>query len=262
MSRWVLPTAPISKPGVGADDLDVGVALGHQHPDRIERAVGEEDGERRGPRHEPDGGQPGGGADQVLLGDAHLEEPVRMGLGELVRLGRVGQIAVEDDRTRIGVAELDQLLAPHIAHRGHAVTPFSALLRVVGLCVGIEQVDLVGIELLSSLLEVLLRRDDAVPGVHALGQGQALALDRVGDEHGRPTVEVAGPGQLVGAGDLVVVVAVDLDRPATRRPGRPRRGRRRTRGRAGHRGRCWWSRWSTAGRTAAARCGRRSRSGW
>ena len=138
---------------VGAGDLDVRVALRHQHPDRVERAVGEEHGERRRPRHVADRGQPGCRADQVLLGDAHLEEPVRVGLGELVGLGRVGEITVQDDRPRIAVRRARRacrptrlswpspLLLRSCSGRSARWTRSSVRGRVL---VGVEQVELIG----------------------------------------------------------------------------------------------------------------------
>jgi hypothetical protein len=69
-------------------------------------------------------GQTCSGADQILLGDAHLEEALRVGLGELVDLGGVAEITVEDDSAGIGGAELDKLVAPYITHGLHAWAPF------------------------------------------------------------------------------------------------------------------------------------------
>ena len=266
------------QPRVGRDDLDVRVALGDQHPDRVEGAVGEEDGEGRGPGHEADRGQPGGRSDEVLLGDAHLEETVRVGLGELVGLRGVGQVTVQDHRARIAVAEFDELLAPDISHRLHARTPIGSLVAswshlcgtgtagtgvVLGDAVGegVQDVELVRLELLSGELEVLFGRNDAVPGVLTFGHGQPLALDGVRQQDGRPTVRVAGPRQLEGVVDLVVVVPVDLDHPPAegledRGEVNPEPGIAAVTA-VGHGS----SRSPTADRTVAARCDPRWRSG-
>ena len=55
----------------------------------------------------------------------------------------------------------------------------------------------------------------AVPALLVLDLPHALALDRAGDDHGRPPERFAGLAQ--GAVDLLQVVAVDLDRPAAER---------------------------------------------
>src|SRR3954467_14822827 len=86
--------------------------------------MSEEDGERAGPRHVSKRGEAGGSADEVLLGNAHLEEPIRVRLRELVSLGGVGQIPVQDNGSRVVGAEFDELVPPGVAHRLHAEAPF------------------------------------------------------------------------------------------------------------------------------------------
>src|SRR6478672_11556353 len=91
--------------------------------------MSEEDSERRGPRHISDAGQTCGGADEILFGDAHLEEAFGMSLGELVDLGGVAEITVEDDSAGVGGAEFDEFVTPCIPHGLHAWAP----LLLVGL---------------------------------------------------------------------------------------------------------------------------------
>ena len=48
-------------------------------------------------RHQPDLGQAGRRAEHGLLGHAHLEEPVRVGVAEDVHVGVLGQVRGEPD---------------------------------------------------------------------------------------------------------------------------------------------------------------------
>src|SRR5690606_40646670 len=72
-------------------------------------------------------------AEHILLGDAHLEEPVRVRLLEHVCLGRVRQVTIQHDHVGILVPELDQPLAPGVAHGnlrvGHLTSSGSASSR-------------------------------------------------------------------------------------------------------------------------------------
>ena len=180
------------------------------------RAVGEEDRERRGPRHVPDRGEPGGRADQVLLGNTHLEEPIRVGLGELVRLGRVGQIPVQHDRARIGVGRARRASLP-IRHASPSWR--SSVLRAARVC-----------RSWSGNRAARSHRDPAPAGPSRSppadgtmlcqvctpsARDKPLPLTVCAMMHRRPVGEVPGPGQLVRVGDLVVVVPVDLDHPPT-----------------------------------------------
>jgi hypothetical protein len=69
-------------------------------------AAAEECGEGGGERHVPADGQADRGGDQLLFGDEHLEEPVRVGGGELPGVGGVADLAVQDDHLGPG-AERD-----------------------------------------------------------------------------------------------------------------------------------------------------------
>ena len=61
--------------------------LRHEHADRVKRTVSKEHGKRGQPRDESERREPSGHPHTILLGDAHLEEPARMGRGKLIRLG-------------------------------------------------------------------------------------------------------------------------------------------------------------------------------
>src|SRR3954454_9538371 len=100
------------------------MALRHEHSDGIDRSMGEKDSERGSPRYVTDAGQTCSGADQILFGDAHLEEAFGVSLGELVDLRGVAEVTVEDDGAGIGGAELDKLVAPYVTHGFHAWAPF------------------------------------------------------------------------------------------------------------------------------------------
>ena len=119
-SWWVLPVRPVSRPGVGGPDLDVGVGLGDEHPDRVGRPVGEEHAERRQPRDVAERREAGRDADHVLLGDAHLEEALGVGVGEPVGPGRGPEVAVEDEQVGVLRGDGAQGVGPRVAHRlGH-----------------------------------------------------------------------------------------------------------------------------------------------
>ena len=86
-------------------DRDAGVRAGRapwsrpadrRHADEVVGA-GEEGGEGRGERLPAPDLQADGGGDHLLLGDEHLEEPVGVGRLEDLRVGRVGDLAVERD---------------------------------------------------------------------------------------------------------------------------------------------------------------------
>src|SRR3954452_9166480 len=70
-----------------------------------------------------DRSETGGHTDQIPRGDPHLDEALGMGRGELVGLGRVGEVAVHDDGSLVGIAQSDELFAPDIAHRLHTRPP-------------------------------------------------------------------------------------------------------------------------------------------
>ena len=60
---------------------------------------------------------PDRGGDQLLLGDEHLEVPLRVGLGEDLGVGRVRDLAVERDDVAAAVAERLERVAVRLARR-------------------------------------------------------------------------------------------------------------------------------------------------
>ena len=88
------------QPGQRADDVDVQTGLGDV---QAEEVVGPARGEHRvggRERHEPDLGQPRGRAEHGLLGHAHLEEAVGVGVAEDVHVGVLGQVGGQPDDLR------------------------------------------------------------------------------------------------------------------------------------------------------------------
>ena len=57
------------------------------------------------------------GAEQLLLGNEHLEEALGMGLLELVGMGRVGHLGIEGDDVRSAAAQRRQGVAVGLARR-------------------------------------------------------------------------------------------------------------------------------------------------
>jgi hypothetical protein len=103
---------------VGAD-LDTGVRA-HQaqidtgdgaHPDEVIRP-GPKGGERRGERPVAAHGQAGGGGHQLLLGDEHLEIPLRVGARELPSERGVADFPIQRHDLRIPGAQGDERIAP------------------------------------------------------------------------------------------------------------------------------------------------------
>ena len=86
--------------GQRADDVDVEVGLGDVEAEEVVGPPGREDrvGGREG--HQPDLGQAGCGAEHRLLGHAHLEEPLRVGVAEDVHVGVLGQVRRQPDDLR------------------------------------------------------------------------------------------------------------------------------------------------------------------
>ena len=98
--------------GVRAGQADVG--LGDRgHPDEVVGA-GEERGERGRERPVAADAEADRGRDQLLFGDEHLEVPLGVGLGELVRVGRVADLAVHGHHVGPG-AERGQRVAVGLA---------------------------------------------------------------------------------------------------------------------------------------------------
>ncbi len=105
--------------GISRPDLYVSVRLCNQHSDGVNGAVGKEDREAGEPRDKADRGQAHRYAHEVLLGDAHLQKPIRMRFGEFVRFGRVGQVRIQNEEVRISFTQSDQRVSPDVAHCFH-----------------------------------------------------------------------------------------------------------------------------------------------
>ena len=85
---------PVSggEPGQAADDVDIESGLGDVKADEVVGAPGGEHRIGGGEGHQTGLGHPRGGAEQQLLGHAHLEEPLRERLREDVHIGVLAQI--------------------------------------------------------------------------------------------------------------------------------------------------------------------------
>jgi len=138
-----------------------------------------------------------GDADHVGLGDAHVEEALGMRFFKEFGHGRAGEVGVEHDKLGIFVGQLYERLAVGLT---------SCNLFTHGLT--LQFLD-DGFELRLRLRELLVVRGLAVPAGVVLHVAHALALDRLGEDHGGLALD--GLGFLVGGLDLLEVMAVDLD---------------------------------------------------
>ena len=96
-----LVAGPVSggQAGEPADDVHVQVRLGGVQAQEVVGAAGGEHGVRGGERDQAGFGQAGGGAEEQLLGHAHLEEPLREGLREDVHVRVFAQVRGEARRS-------------------------------------------------------------------------------------------------------------------------------------------------------------------
>src|SRR5699024_4775711 len=83
---------PGGQPGKTADDVDVEVRFGDVQAQEVVGAAGGEHRVGRGERDEPDLGHAGRRTEHGLLGHAHLEEPLRVGIPEDVHVGVLGEV--------------------------------------------------------------------------------------------------------------------------------------------------------------------------
>ena len=102
-------------PGVRAAQVD-GRVRDRRHANLIVGAR-EEGGESRGERLLAQDAEADGRAEELLLGDEHLEEAVGMGLLEFVGVGRVGHLGVQRDDVRPAGAQRRQGVAVGLARR-------------------------------------------------------------------------------------------------------------------------------------------------
>ena len=167
--------------------------------------VSEEHGERRGPRHEPGRGQSGGHSDQVLLSDAHLQESVGVGLGELVRLRGSGQVPILQHHHRAPLCRARRASPPT-----HPASPSSCLCSVRGVPAGSRSSGSSSCRASSksSSLGTMLCQVCTPSASERPLPLTVCASNTVGRPLGSPS-----RANLQGVDDLVVVVTVDLENP-------------------------------------------------
>ena len=122
VGRLVARAVAGGQPGQRADDLDVQPVFGDRHVDEIIGAARREHRIGGGERHEAFARQAGGGAQQQLLGHAHLVEAVGMRGGEDVQVGVFRQIGGHAD-------DLGPVWLPAAPARGRTAPPRCAAPR-------------------------------------------------------------------------------------------------------------------------------------
>ena len=151
--------------------------------------------------------QPDRRRDELLLGDVHLEEPVRVRLPEDVRERRVGHLAVEGDDVSACRSDRGERIAVRLAGRDLAAELVARelerarreLVRLTGRRLpNLDPEVALAAELRDRFRRVVERLP--VEAVDVLDRRDALALDRARDEHRR----------LAGRRDRFRVRAVDL----------------------------------------------------
>ena len=194
--------------------------------------TGPERGEGGGERTVAAHGQAGGGGHHLLLGDVHLEVPVRVGLGELEGKGGVLDLAIQCHDLRVTGAQGNQrvpvglagghLVADGVLRRCRASVCWRGRLvaggnRLRARAAQHQVAD--AAELGDRPVGHVRREGPAVPAFLILDLGEPAALDRLGQDHrGLPAGDVAlGRGQ--GAVDLGQVVTVDDHDAGTERRG-------------------------------------------
>jgi hypothetical protein len=112
------------EPDVGARDLDGERRVADGDGDLVERTARREHRERRREGDEALERQTRRDAEEVLLGDADLDEAVREGVLEHDRPGRGVEVGVEHDDVRTLATELDERRPEGVAHlAAAALTP-------------------------------------------------------------------------------------------------------------------------------------------
>ena len=99
--------------GMVADDADRHARIGAIGADLLGAEQRAEGGEGRGEGDHAAGGHAGGGRDHVLLGDAEVEEALRMARLEFHRAVGGGEVGGQHDDARVAVGEVGELLAEH-----------------------------------------------------------------------------------------------------------------------------------------------------
>ena len=125
---WVVPACPEGDPGVGGDDFAVQVLVADIGPHLLPGAHGGKDGKGGYKGGETGQGQAGSDPEEVLLGDAHVEEAVGKLFPKLADLGRLGQVGGEGDNIFPLLAQLGQDVAVDL-RRGHA---FNGIINIIG----------------------------------------------------------------------------------------------------------------------------------
>jgi hypothetical protein len=96
---WEWPSSPIPYSRMGTHDAHIGPGVGHGHADLVE-AAGDEAAEGADEGHLAVQGEARTGTDHIGLGNPHLEEAIRVFLGEELALGAFGEVGVEDHDLR------------------------------------------------------------------------------------------------------------------------------------------------------------------
>ena len=167
---WCVAPSPWSdRPQLEPTIADVQVPEADARADLVVGAARGEDGEGMDEGDLAAQGQPGGRGDHVVLGDAHLEVPLRTGVAK--------------EPTLRGTAEVG--LQGHDRARPHARSPPASGRRLPGSSVSPCALGPQGAQLSHGLF-VLLAGENAVVEVGlVLGEGDSLALHRGGDDHRR-----------------------------------------------------------------------------
>lgn len=101
---------------VGARDLHVECRVADGDGDLVQRPSRGEDREGRGKRGEALQGEPRGDAEEILLGDAHLDESLGKGLHEQDRLGGRVEVGVQHDDVGPLATEIHERAPEGLAH--------------------------------------------------------------------------------------------------------------------------------------------------
>ena len=90
------PSGPTSRPGWLATILALRLAIADRKP-RLFEGARQEDGKARDDRKHAGRGQAAGRRHHVLFGDAELDQPLGIGLAEMMHAGAAGDVGVEND---------------------------------------------------------------------------------------------------------------------------------------------------------------------
>jgi len=102
------PVLVVGKPGVAANQLDVGAGVSHAGADLLAGAQGQERGEGVHEGNLPAQGQPNPDVDHRRLGHAQVEEARRMAIGEELGQRGGGNVRIKDDHVRVYIPVLGE----------------------------------------------------------------------------------------------------------------------------------------------------------